>query len=405
MSDNAMTPDARAPRDASPEALAGAVRRFGERAIVPREADLARGGANARRIVEALARDTRSAGLWGLFHPVALGGRFAKLADYLPVAEQEGRSEYGPTIFGGRATLDLHMLHRHASPQVRERFVSPLAAGRIDAAYAMSEPDQPGSVPATLETRATLRDGRWCIDGRKWFVSRAAHAAFVTVVARTRDRAPPEQAFSLIVVPTDAPGFRIEREIDVFGQPQGQCELSFECVAVPEAFALGAPGEGFALMRERLTLGRALNAGHWVGLAQRCYDLMGARICSPRGTRARLSDKQLIRLRMLDTYQAIAAARAQLQCAARLIDAGAAATLDVNLAKLAAARALNIAVDAAIQVHGAEGVSDATPLASIHRAARTVRILDGADEALISSVGQQLIDAFRTSGPEDEPCL
>jgi acyl-CoA dehydrogenase len=386
---------------ATPADVARAVGDFTRGAIVPREARLARDGRDARETLAALMRDARTAGLWGLFHPVSLGGRFVSLADYLPAAEQEGHSEYGPAVFGSRATLDLRMLDRHGCADVRARWLAPLARGDALGAYAMTEPDAPGSVPATLATRGVLRDGRWTIDGRKWFISRAADAAFVTVVARTDADAPLERALSLFVVPADAPGFSCVRELSVFGRAHGQCELRFDGVSVPPSHLLGAPGDGLALIRERLALGRTLNAAHWVGLAQRCYDLMCERVWSPRGMRAHLPDKQLVRMHVYDVHQAIAHARAQVRAAAVDAMAPGGAALAVNLAKLAASRALNAAADAALQIHGAEGVSDATPLASIFAFARATRILDGADEALVSSCGQQLLDAYRPRAEED----
>jgi len=376
-------------------ALARAIGDFTRRAIVPHEACLARGGQAAHDTLALLMRDAQTAGLWGLFHPGSLGGGIASLADYIAIAEHEGYSEYGPAVFGSRATLDLHMLDRHGSAELRARWLAPLARGEVLGAYAMTEPDAPGSVPATLSTHATLRNGRWTIDGCKWFISRATDAAFVTVVARTDLVAPLERALSLFVVPTDAAGFSIEREISVFGRTIGQRELRFNAVDVSPSNLLGEPGEGLTLIRERLALGRTLNAAHWLGLAQRCYDLMCERVWSPRGMRARLAEKQLVRMHVCDVHQALAYARAQVRAAAG--DGGA---LAVNLAKLASSRALNVAADAALQLHGAEGVSDATPLASIFALARTTRIMDGADDALVSSCGQQLLDLYRPSASE-----
>lgn len=374
--------------------LAAEVARFVNDAIIPEEPLLAAGGAPAEQALAQLRQRARAAGLWGLFHPAPWGGRIGALARYLPVAEQEGRSEHGPVVLGGRVTLDMHMLHRHASAALRERFLAPMAAGEAVGAYGMSEPDGIGSIPATLRTTARLAGERWIINGRKWFISRARQAAFVTVVARTEQDGPLEQALSMIVVPTDAAGFAIERDVGILGQAQGQCELSFNQVEVPAHCLLGPRGGGLALMQQRLGLGRTLNAIHWTGLAQRCFDLMCARICSPRGTLARLADKQLMRLHVFNVQQAIVSARAQLRLAAERLDAQADASIEVNMAKVAASRALGLAVDSAIQVFGAEGLTDGTPLSAIYRTARTTRILDGTDEVLINTVGRQLLAPY-----------
>ncbi|QUP53828.1 acyl-CoA dehydrogenase [Ralstonia syzygii] len=374
--------------------LADAVRRFTDESIIPNEPVLARGGDPAARKMRELMREARAAGLWGVFYPAELGGKITSLAEYLPVAEQEGRSEYGPAIFGSRATVDVHMLHRHASAAVRERFLAPLAAGEITGAYAVSEPDSIGSVPSTINAAATLANGTWLVSGRKWFVSRAKHAAFVTVVARTKKDSAQDHRFSMIVVPTETAGFCVEQEIEILGRPQGQCKLSFDQVAVPASHLLGQADQGLDLMRERLDLGRTLNAMHWLGLAQRCFDMMCERIGSQRGTLARLPEKQLVRQHAFDVYHAIVSARAHLRLAAGHLDTPTDAEVEVNMAKVAASRALSLAADSAIQIFGAEGVSDATPLSSIYRTARTTRILDGADEVLINAVGRQILQRY-----------
>jgi len=382
------------------QSLADAVKTFTDDLIVPSEPVLAQGDAQAAAKMAELAHTAREAGLWGLFYPADHGGKIASLAEYLPVAEQEGRSEYGPAIFGSRTTLDVHMLRRHGSAAVRERFLTPLVEGSGIGAYGMSEPDAAGSVPATMQTRAELTSGKWIVEGRKWYISRAAQATFVTVVARTRQEAAPEHAFSMIVVPTDAAGFRIEREMPVLGRLQGQCELSFDQVSVPESYVLGQRDRGLDLMQERLALGRTLNAIHWVGLAQRCFDLMCGRICSPRGALARLPDKQLVRQHVFQAHQAIASARCLVRLAAVSVDQQERSEVAVNMAKVAASQALHVAADSAIQIFGAEGLGDETPLSGIYRMARATRILDGADEVLINHIGKQLLQAYAESKSE-----
>lgn len=397
LSDKAVTP------------LARAIKKFVDETIIPHEPELAQGDAGAIRTMEQLMKAARAAGLWGWFYPAALGGKIATLVDYLPIAEQEGRSEYGPAIFGSSSVLDVRMLHQHGSAAVGAQFLDPLVAGAVVAAYGMSEPDSNGSIPATIKTSAVLSNGSWIINGSKWFVSRVQRAAFITLVARTRDAAagkqPAESAFSMIVVPTDAPGFKIERQLDIFGRNQGQGEISLHQVAVPEHHLLGPRERGLDLMRQRLELGRTLNAMHWTGLAQRCFDLMCARICSQRGQRARLPEKQLARRHVVEIYQAIASARAQVYLAAERIDAQCTSgnsgnsMIEVSMGKLAASRALSMAVDAAIQMFGAEGLTELTPLSSIYRSARATHIQDGADEVLISAAGKRILDAYQTRHP------
>ena len=360
------------------------VRQFVDERIIPVEGELA---SNPQLLAE-LSEQARAEGLWGNFYPQAAGS----LREYLAVAEQEGRSEYAPTIFGDDATLDLHMLSRHASEAVRQRFLEPLACGAMVSSYGMSEPDSIGSIPATITAHGELIDGQWRLNGRKWFICRAERAALVTVVAQTA------QGLSMFLVPADAPGFRVVRPLSILGRFSGQGELAFDDVPVAPSYVLGQPGQGLALMQERLGLGRILRSVHWLGLAQRCFDLMCARIHSARGQQARLADKQLVRLRVFTVYQAIASARLLLQDAAAKRDAGVANSVEVNIAKVAASQALSAAADSAIQIMGAEGLSEWSPLPGIYNTARTTHILDGTDDALISAVGRQLLDSCGADG-------
>jgi alkylation response protein AidB-like acyl-CoA dehydrogenase len=360
------------------------VRRFVDERIIPVESQLA----DNPQLLAELSRQAREEGVWGNFYPRAHGS----LREYLAVAEQEGRSEYAPAIFGDDATLDVHMLGRHASTAVRQRFLEPLTSGAMVSSYGMSEPDSIGSIPATITTQAQWVDGQWRLNGRKWFICRAERAALVTVVAQTAS------GLSMFLVPTESPGFRVVRPLSILGRFTGQGELAFEDVVVAPDYVLGQPGQGLALMQERLGLGRILRSVHWLGLAQRCFDLMCARIHSARGQQARLADKQLVRLRVFNVYQAIASARALLQDAAAKRDAGVANSVEVNIAKVAASQALSAAVDSAIQIMGAEGLSAWSPLPGIYNTARTSHILDGTDDALISAVGRQLLENAGTGG-------
>ncbi|XOT97750.1 acyl-CoA dehydrogenase family protein, partial [Alcaligenes pakistanensis] len=140
---------------------------------------------------------------------------------YLPVAEQEGRSEYGPGIFGADATLDAYMLSHHGSASVKQRFLTPLIKGDAVSSYAMSEPDSIGSIPATMQCQARLQEGQWHINGRKWFICRAQLASFATVVARSSD-GPVNESLSMVIVPTDAVGFKVVRPLPLLGRYQGQ---------------------------------------------------------------------------------------------------------------------------------------------------------------------------------------
>lgn len=368
------------------------VRAFVEQYILPREAELGACDGAAAQLSAELQVRAQAAGVFGNFYPAPEGGRALSLRDYLPIAAEEGRSEFAPAILGGDATLDAYMLDCHAKGEMRERWLAPLLRGERVPCYAMSEPDSIGSIPATLKTRADWHGDHWRLNGRKWFICRAARADFATVIARTSD-GPLTSALSMLVVPREAPGFEFVRPLALLGRQQGQGELRFSDVLVAPQQVLGEPGQGLALMQQRLGLGRLLRAAHWLGLAQRCFDELCARVHSPRGVQARLADKQLLRARVYRVYRDIAGARALLDDAASKFDQGQANAIEVNLAKLAASEALSTAVDSAIQVMGAEGLSELSPLSGIYRQARTTHILDGTDDALISTLGRDLLKA------------
>lgn len=372
--------------------VARRIRRFVDQRLLPLEPCLDAGDAKAEDCLVLLQQAVRDAGLWGQANGLAPG----RLLDYLPLAEQEGRSEYGPAVFGAEAVLDGYML-RHANPRLQREVLAPVLAGEALVSYGMSEPNSIGSIPATLTTRARWCGDHWQLEGEKWFICRAEQAAFFTVVARTAE-GPVEQALSLFVVPAGTPGLEVGERMKVLGRYQGQAPIRLSAVRLAEDQLLGQVGQGFALIQERLALGRLLRAAHWLGMAQRCFDLMGARIVSPRGALARLADKQLVRLRMVEAYQAIHAARSLLHDAATRFDQGRSNDVEANLAKLAASRALSLNVDSAIQIHGAEGLTDGTPLSGIYRHARATHFMDGTDDALVSALGRQLIGAYQGGG-------
>jgi acyl-CoA dehydrogenase len=376
--------------------LAIEVRKFVEEIIIPNEVRLAQDGNSSSRLQSELIEEARRAGLWGLFYPLSHGGKIASLEDYLIVAEQEGRSEFSPAIFGSHSALDAHMLLEFGTDEIRSNFLEPMVMGKAIPSYGMTEPEHSGSFPGLTTTSACLSNGSWTIDGKKWFVGNTDRATFVTVLARTAGTdVALGKALSMIVVPTDTPGFKVERQISMMGRTLGQGEISFSGVQVPAHNLLGTRGSGIDLMGRRLGIGRLLRSMNWVGLAQRCFDLMGVRINSGRGRSARLPEKQLVRQHVVNVYQAIASARELIRVAARGVDAQRSRDVEISVAKIAASQALCIASDSAVQLYGAEGISDLTPLSGIYRIARTSRILDGSDESLISSAGRRLINFYK----------
>jgi acyl-CoA dehydrogenase len=390
----ALRPDIQSARE-----IAGQVRKFVDTEIAPVEGRLLAGGPDSVDLLAHLQGLARERGLWGVGYPVELGGRGLPLSEYLLIGEQEGRSQFGPAVFGTETVVDAHMLSRHGTPTVQERFVHPMARGEASPSYGMTEPGRTGSEAGGLVAQASLAEGMWTVRGRKWFVSNAVRATFITVVARTSGLGrPANKAFSLIVVPTDADGFRMVRGLPVLGQFTGQGEIELCDVQVPEDYLVGKAGAGMAVVRERLGLARVLRSMHWLGQAQHAYDLMCQRLRDRKLAAGRLGDKQLMQQHVFESYLEISAARALVRRAASRLDAGQSHGPDLSVAKVAASRAISAVLDRAVQVFGAEGLTDDTPLASMFRAARAARIVDGADEVHITMGGYQLLKS--TSGTD-----
>ncbi|MEO0442960.1 MAG: acyl-CoA dehydrogenase family protein, partial [Pseudomonadota bacterium] len=340
-------------------------------------------------------------GLWGQFFPQKWGGTLHKLQDYLLIGYEEGRTEFAPTIFGGLATVDAYMLEHYGSGFIHQQFLQPLSEAKVSSAYAMTEPDQPGSIPATLCSTATFQNGQWVINGRKWFICNARKADYVTILTCTDKQAPLSERFTLFVVPCATRGCNMVSANPVFGRFLGQGEYCFDNLHIEDKYRLGELGQGLEIMQSRVTLGRLMRAIHWLGLADRCLELSYQRIHSQKGQIARLKDKQLIKQHIFDSYAAIESAKLLLKNCAEQYDNHEVDASFINMTKVVAAKALCKAADSALQIYGAEGVSNQTPIASIYQVARTTRILDGADEALINAVGSELIRKHAHINPAD----
>ncbi|MFD7628708.1 acyl-CoA dehydrogenase family protein [Streptomyces sp. NPDC059851] len=370
------------------------VARFVQDEVIPHEPVLDAGGPAATAALSGLRDRAREEGLWALPLPVELGGGGLPLGAYAALAEAEGASDHGPAAVGSAPLLDVTMLARHGGSRVREEYLPRLVSGELRTCYAMTEPGVPGTDPFRTATRAERRaDGSWIVTGRKWFTSGAANADLVTVLARTDGSPGDREGLSLLLVPTSAPGFRIVRELPVFGAA-GQYELELDRAPVPADHLVGEPGQALAIAGERLQLGRTLRCLRWLGQAQRAFHLMCERAATRSGSRGPLADHQLVQQHVFDALLALRTTRPLVHEAVALIDAGRDAHVEVGLAKVAAARMLQQVTDSAIQVHGATGLGPDTPLPALFRGGRAARILDGPDELHITSVARRVLRGY-----------
>jgi alkylation response protein AidB-like acyl-CoA dehydrogenase len=371
------------------------VQRFVEERVYAAEPVLAGGGPAAGTALRGLMDAAKAEGLWALGHPKEIGGGGLPFLDYVYVNEVVGRSEWAMIALGTHSLQDSLMLHQYASPEWRERYLAPLVAGTVFPSFAMTEPDVASSDPTQLQTRAVLDGDHWVITGRKWFTSGASIAAYTTVMVRTEPDAPAHLAFSMIVVPTDTPGYRIVRETPVLGISGAHCEVVYDDVRVPRANLLGERGHGFLIAQQRLGPGRIFHCMRWLGQAQRAFDLMCERANARRAFGTTLAEKQFVQGMVFESAAEIQACRLLTLDAAHKIDQGDPARVEIGLIKVVGARMLHNVIDRAIQVHGAKGLTADTPLERMYRAARFGRIYDGPDEVHMATVARLLLRRYR----------
>jgi acyl-CoA dehydrogenase len=367
--------------------------------VEPAEDLLHRGDEESRAALKALQAEAKAEGLWAIGHPSELGGGGLPFLDYVYVNEVQGRSEFGQLALGTFTLQDSLMLHRYASPEWREKYLAPLVQAEISPSFAMTEPDVASSDPTQLQTSAVLDGGEWVINGRKWFTTGANRAAYTTVMCRTEDDAAgAHAAFSMIVVPTDTPGYTIVRETPVLGIRGGHCEVEYRDVRVPAGNLLGERGHGFVIAQERLGPGRIFHCMRWLGQAQRAFDLLCRRLNSRTAFGEPLAAKQLMQQHVFESYAEIQACRLLTLHAAQAIDRGEQARVEIAAIKVVGARMLHNVIDRAIQAHGAAGLTDDTPLSFMYRAARFGRIYDGPDEVHVVSTARRILKEYRDGG-------
>ena len=378
------------------------VLQFVEEWVYPHEAELQRPWAESLALVDELRGEAKRHGLWALGHPQDIGGRGLTMGEYLFVNEVIGRSLPAQVILGANTLQTALLLHAHATPAMRDELLVPLVQGGNGVSFAVTEPGVASSDPTQLRCRADLDGDHWIVTGRKWFTSWVDRAGHVIAMCRTEpEGSPAHQSFSMIVVPTTAPGFRIVRELRVLGLSDvlsGHFELEFDHVRVPLANLLGPRGQAFRLSQQRLGPGRVYHCMRWLGMAERAFDLL-CRRANERETGGRpLADRQLVQKMIFDSYCQIQSARLLVLQAAQVLDGGAEARLEVSVIKVVCAQMVHDVVDRAMQVWGGQGMTDDLPLEAMYRHARYGRIVDGPDEVHIQRVSRLISKKYAEGG-------
>ncbi|HRQ64462.1 MAG TPA: acyl-CoA dehydrogenase family protein [Xanthomonadaceae bacterium] len=381
------------------------LRAFMDEVVVPGEADYyAHTAVPEQRwtippVMEAMKAKARAAGLWNLFLPDPEHGAGLSNLEYAPLAEIMGRSLIAPEVFNCAApdTGNMEVLHRYGSPTQQARWLAPLLAGEIRSAFAMTEPQVASSDATNIATRIDRDGDHYVIEGRKWWSSGAAdpRCRVLIVMGLSHPDAERHRRHSMILVPMDAAGLRMERTLPVFGYddaPHGHAELVFERVRVPLENLILGEGRGFEIAQGRLGPGRIHHCMRLIGLAQRALEEMLHRARARIAFGRPLADHGM-------TQEAIALSRCEID-QARLLTLQAAHAIDVagnkgakdliGMIKIVAPRMACRVIDRAIQVHGGAGLSADTFLAHAYAAARSLRLADGPDEVHIAALARSL---------------
>ena len=383
--------------------LQGRFREFVKASVMPLEPRLGEKWSALEPALRSVRAHAKATGLWAPFLPRSLGGLELPLEQFALVSEELGRSPLGHYCVNGQApdVGNMELLLQFGTDKQKERWLRPLAAGEIRSCFSMTEPERPGSNPTWMSTTALLRDGSWIIDGHKWFTSSADGARFAVVMAVTDPDAPVYMRASMIMVPLDTPGFELVRNIPVMGHAgEGwptHSEVRYTACRVPEENLLGGRGAGFALAQERLGPGRIHHCMRWIGICERAIEMM----CRHSGSREIAPGRPLATRQTVQEW--IAESRAEID-AARLMVLHAAwkmervgqreARAEVSTIKFFVANTLQRVLDRAIQVHGALGMTDDTPLAYWYRHERAARIYDGPDEVHKLVVAKRVLRGF-----------
>jgi alkylation response protein AidB-like acyl-CoA dehydrogenase len=368
------------------------LRKFINEQVIPAEPLLEQESAESAAKLGELKSEAKRQGLWALGHPEEIGGGGMPFMDFVYMNEVIGRSHEGQVAVGSVSMQDSIMLNLYGNEEQKKRWLEPLVAGEIYPSVGLTEPEVAGSDPTLMRTSARLDGDEWVINGHKWFTTGADLAAFTTVFCETEPDANQYAKFSAIIVPTDTPGYEIVRVVPTMGTTLGHhCEIRLTDVRVPRENLLGERGAGFVVAQKRLGPGRIFHCMRWLGQAQRAFELMCEWATARHAHGSLLAEKGEIQRYVAESAAEIQAARLLTLDAARRMDRGGEARIEISLIKFWGARMLHNVIDRAIQVHGAMGVSADTPLDRMYREARYARIYDGPDEVHRMVVAKRLL--------------
>ena len=367
--------------------------------IIPNEGTIYAGGDKSKSLRKEINTEVKKQGLWAPHLPKEYGGMGLDFLEHAYMNEVLAWSPLGNRLFGVIApnSGNQKILVKYGTEDQKKKWLEPLIEQKMESCFSMTEPDQPGSDPRSLQTTAVKEGNEWVINGHKIMTSNGERADFAIVMCRTEEEEDGNSSLKMtqIIVPTDTPGFNKIRSVPIWGHTGGDhLEIKYENVRVPLENALGSRGSGHKAAQDRLGAGRIYHCMNTIGQMWRAFDLM-VRYTTERNVHGgKLETKQFVQGFIADSYIDIQAARLMTIHCAEVMDKEGDPRVDISAIKVFVPAAGERVIDRAIQCHGWRGVSGDTPLAGMFQGFRTLRLADGPDEVHRILIAKQILKKY-----------